>query len=466
MIDLLIKNGLIITMDPKRRISKDGAMAIEEGKIIALDKTEKLIKDYQNAKEVLNAKNMLVLPGLIDMHVHLAQAMIRGCADDLALIPWLVERVWPLQGNYTHEDGKTSASLCILEMLKSGTTTFLECMLHTRYGFDGIAEVVKESGIRGVLAKTVMDMPGYASEKNVMHEGMIESKEASIKEALNMFKKWNGKANGRIHVWFGPRTPGACTPELYREVSELAKQLNTGITIHLAEVKEDVEYTKKEFNMLPFEFAESVGIAGSNVVLAHAVWLTQEEIDKIAKTKTNVCHCPSSNMKCGSGIAKIHEMLKSGINVALGCDGGPSNNAYDMVREMKLAALLQKVGKLDPEVLPAEQVLEMATINGAKALGLENEIGSIEPGKKADIIMIDLKKPHLTPCFNPISNLVYAAQGSDVDTVIIDGKVVMRKRRVLTMDEKKILKEAEKKGLDLIQKTKLHEKIVPKWPIQ
>ncbi|MEM2897102.1 MAG: amidohydrolase family protein, partial [Candidatus Bathyarchaeia archaeon] len=270
--DLLIKNGLIITMDSKRRIIKEGAIAIDEGKIIALDKTEKLKRDYGKADEVIDASDMIVLPGLIDAHVHLAQAMIRGCADDLALLKWLVERVWPLQGNYTHEDGKASASLCIAEMLKSGTTAFLECMLHTRYGFDGIAEVVKESGIRALLAKTVMDMPGYADEKNVMHEGMIESKDASVKEALEMFKKWNGKANGRIHVWFGPRTPGACTPELYREVSELAKELNTGVTIHLAEVKEDVEYTKKEFGLLPFEFAESVGIAGPKVVLAHAVW--------------------------------------------------------------------------------------------------------------------------------------------------------------------------------------------------
>ncbi|MEM2897473.1 MAG: amidohydrolase family protein, partial [Candidatus Bathyarchaeia archaeon] len=190
------------------------------------------------------------------------------------------------------------------------------------------------------------------------------------------------------------------------------------------------------------------------------------EIDRIAKTKTNACHCPSSNMKCGSGIAKVHEMLRSGVNVALGCDGGPSNNAYDMIREMKLAALLQKIDKLDPEVLPAEQVLEMATINGAKALGLESEIGSIEVGKKADVITIGLKKPHLTPCFNPASNIVYAAQGSDVDTVIVDGKIVVREGKLLTMDEGEILEEAKARGLKLIQKTKLDEKIVPRWPIE
>lgn len=452
-----------MTMDAQRRVIVDGSVAVEGDKIVAVGKTKELRREY-SAERVLDASRTVVIPGLIDCHVHLAQALIRGCADDVSLVGWLRDRVWPLQGGYTKEDGRISALLCMLEMIKSGTTCFVESMLHTRYGFDGVAEVVKQSGMRAILSKSVMDMAGYATEKGIMHEGMIETKEHSLNEAVQMIRKWDGKADGRIHVWFGPRTPGACSPELYREVSQLAKEHHTGITMHQAEVREDVQYTMKEFNTLPVEFAKSVGLLGSNVLLAHAVWLTPKEIRMLAESDTSVCHCPASNMKLASGIARVPEMLKAGVTVSLGCDGGPSNNCYDMIREMKLAALLHKVHSLDPSVLHAETVIEMATINGAKSIGLGNEIGSIVPGRKADIILLDFKKPHLTPMHNPVSHLVYAANGSDVHTVIIDGKIVMENREVKTMDESWVLEEAEERGLAVAQRANIT--IKPKWPLQ
>jgi len=463
MVDLLIKNGYVITVDEKRRIIKDGAVAIDGNKIIDVGKTDDLIKKYK-ADEVIDAKDKIVMPGLIDTHVHLAQAMIRGCADDVSLITWLKDRVWVLQGNYNAEDGKTSAELCILEMLKTGTTTFLEVMIAGRYGFDGIAKVVEKSGIRAGLSKIVMDTLGYANEDNIMYPGMAEEKEATIKEALDMHKKWDGAANGRIHVWFGPRTPGAVSPELYREIRQLADEHNMRITFHLGEVKADVEYTTKNFNLLPVEYAKSVGMLGPDVVLAHGVWFSEKEIKLLAETGTHVSHNPSSNLKLASGYAPIPEMLRAGVNVGLGCDGGPSNNSYDMIREMKLAAIIHKARLLDPLVLPAEEIIEMATINGAKAMGLEKEIGSIEKGKKADIILVDMNAPHMVPPTNPVSNLVYAAHGYDVDTVIIDGKVIVRNKKVLTMDEEDIKKRARERAVKVYERAGI--KISPQWPVE
>jgi len=455
LVDILIQHGIVVTVDPQRRIIEDGAVAIEGDKIVAVGKTEKVKKEYSSAERVFDASRMIIMPGLIDCHVHLAQALIRGCADDVSLVEWLRERVWPLQGHYTKEDGKISALLCMLEMIKSGTVCFVESMLHTRYGFDGIAEAVKQSGMRAVLSKTVMDTAGYGTQKTIMHEGMIETREQSLNEAVQMIRKWNEEADGRIHVWFGPRTPGACSPELYREVSQLANEYRTGITMHLAEVKEDVKYTKEEFNLLPVEFAKSVDLLGPNVLLAHAVWLTSKEIRMLAKSNTRVCHCPASNMKLASGIAKVPEMLRAGVTVSLGCDGGPSNNCYDMICEMKLAALLHKVHSLDPLVMPAEAVIEMATVHGSEAIGLSNEIGAIMPGKKADIVLVDFKKPHLTPLHNPVSHMVYAANGSDVHTVIVDGKILMENREVKTIDEQRVLEEAEKRGLAVTRRTNI-----------
>ncbi len=458
---VLVTGNFVITVDSQRNIVRDGGVMIRDGRIIDVDKSA-LLKRRHRPEIKIHSDRGIILPGLIDCHVHLAQALIRGCADDMALLEWLKDRVWPLQGAYTKEDGRTSALLCMLEMIKSGTTTFLEAMLHSRYGFDGIAQTLEHSGMRGILSKIVMDEHGYGGQKSILHPGMVETREASMTETKRMIGKWNGKADGRIGVWFGPRSVGACSPELYAETGRLARELGVGITMHLAEVEEDVKYCAREFGKSPAEFARDVGILGPKTVLAHTVWLDEKDIGILSSTKTSSCHCPSSNSKLASGIAKVPEMLRAGVNVALGCDGGPSNNTYDMFREMKLAAILHKVQRGDPTVMPAEKVLELATINGAKALNLEKEVGSLEVGKKADVIAVDTAKPHLAPGLNPVSDIVYAACGEDVSDVIVDGRVLMRKRQVLTIDEDEILEDARLKASRAISRSGI--RLTAPWP--
>ena len=253
-------------MDSNRRVIRNGVIRVENDRIVELGKATQ-VGAHSQAESELDASGMIVLPGLIDTHVHLAQALLRGCADDTSLIDWLQKFVWPLQGNFEAEDGRTSAELCMLEMIKSGTTTFLESLLHSRYGFDGIAQSVQKSGMRGFLSKTVMGLPGYGTEKSIMHPGMIEDAETCLHEVESHFKQWNGKANGRIRVWYGARSLGGCTKELYELIAKGAQELGTGVTMHLSEVQEDVRYAKKEFGMTPAEFMNKVGLAGRNVVL-------------------------------------------------------------------------------------------------------------------------------------------------------------------------------------------------------
>jgi cytosine/adenosine deaminase-related metal-dependent hydrolase len=459
---MLFTNATVITMNANRDIIMDGAIAVKDNRIVAVGKTAELLAQF-GEDEVIDVGGKLIIPGLIDTHVHVAQALIRGCADDMALIQWLCERVWVLQGNFTGDDGYVSARLCIAEMLKSGTTTFLESMLAHRYGFDGIARAVEESGIRACLAGIVMDIGTYATQSNSMHPGMVESRETSLFGVLDMHSKWEGAGDDRIHVWFGPRTPGGVTSELYREMSDYARQRNMGITMHLAEVEADKIYLQEKFGLSPVYYAESVGLLGPKTVLVHMVWLNQADIDKLAETGTHVSHNPSSNSKLASGVCKVPQMLASGVNVALGCDGGPSNNDYDMIREMKLAAIIHKAVSNDPLIVPAETVLEMATINGARALGLADEIGSLEVGKKADLVVIDLNRLHTTPSINPVSTLVYAATGGEVDMVVVDGQIVVEHGQLLTMDEEEVMEQARSHATALYQRAGID--ISPRWPV-
>ena len=459
---MLFTNATVITMNPTRDIITNGAVAIQGNRIVSVGKADVLQRQY-DGDEIVDVQGKLIIPGLIDTHVHLAQALIRGCADDMALIQWLCDRVWVLQGNFTGDDGYVSARLCIAEMLKSGTTTFLESMLAHRYGFNGIAQAVEESGIRACLAGIVMDIGTYATQTNSMHPGMIEDRETSLLGVLDMHSKWEGAAGERIHVWFGPRTPGGVTSELYREMSDLARQRNMGITMHLAEVEADKIYLNERYGLSPVYYAESVGLLGPRTVLVHMVWLNQEDIAKLANTETHVSHNPSSNSKLASGVCKVPQMLASGVNVALGCDGGPSNNDYDLIREMKLAAIIHKAVTNDPLIVPAETVLEMATINGARALGLEREIGSLEAGKKADLVVLDFERLHTTPSLNPISTLVYAATGGEVDMVVVDGQIVVEQGQLLTMDEEEVMEQARYHAGALYRRAGIE--IKPKWPV-
>ncbi|MCS7138419.1 MAG: amidohydrolase, partial [Candidatus Caldarchaeum sp.] len=386
----LIKGGFVVPVDGSRRIIRDGCVLVDGDRIEMVGSREEVLP-FSAGAEVVDAQGCLVVPGLVDTHVHLAQALLRGVVpDNLTLIPWLRDWVWRFLGVYDQEDGKASAALCILEMLKTGTTAFIEIHLHSRYGFDGIAELVKKSGIRGVLSKTIMDMKGYAAEENIMPPSMIEDGEACIKEFKEMYRRWHGGADGRIDVWLGLRSAGAVSDKLFHEAAQLAKEYDIGITNHVAEVREDVEFYRKAYGTGVAGYLEKFDMLGERRVYAHCVWLKEEDMRKFAETGTTVAHCPSSNMKLGSGIAPVSDMLRLGVNVGLGCDGGPSNDSYDMIREMKMAACLQKVRTLDPRVISVWDVLTMATRNGARAMGKLNMLGSIEKGKKADLVIVSL----------------------------------------------------------------------------
>jgi len=459
---MLFENATIITMDAQRRILSDGAVAVRGDRIAAVGQRAALRQQFPQ-EERFDCRGGIVLPGLIDTHVHMAQALIRGCADDLALLDWLSQRVWVLQGQYTADDGRASAALCILEMLKSGTTAFVETMIAERYGFDGLAELVQASGIRAALSKIVMDIPTYATQTSSMCPGMCEEREASMRQALDMHAKWHGQADGRIQVWFGPRPIGSSTPDLLRQVAQIAQERDMRLDIHFCEVQEDVAYIQQNFGLRPTEFFQRLGLLGPRTLLVHAVWLDADDIATIAGTGTHISHNPASNAKLGSGIAPVPAMLQAGVNVSLGCDGGPSNNTYDLLRDLRLAAYVHKAQALDPTVVPAETVLEMATINGAKAMGLESEIGSLETGKKADLIVVDINKPHLTPSPNPVSTVVHCATGDDVDTVVIDGQIVVRDGRCLTLDEEAVLREARQRAADVYRRAGIE--IKPRWPV-
>jgi cytosine/adenosine deaminase-related metal-dependent hydrolase len=440
---VLIQGGIVVTVDRRQRIVKDGSILVEEGVITKVGGPG-LAAGGPRPERVISAKGMAVIPGLIDTHIHLAQSLLRGAADDLSLVDWLMKRVWPLQACFTKEDGRVSAELSLLEMLKSGTTSFVGVDVVSRYGFDGIANAVEGSGLRGALAKTVMDSPGYGTKRSIMPEGLVEDKASCIREAKSMVKKWNRAKDGLVKTWVAPRSLGGCSRELYEEVADLAKEEKTRVTMHLAEVKEDVRYAKKNFGLTPFGFIEKVGLSGPGSLFAHMVWLDDRDVKRVARSGSNVAHCPSSNLKLASGISKVPEMLQAGANVGLGCDGAPCNNSYDMVREMKLAAVIQKARLLDPRSMPANTVLGMATLNGARAMGMGSEIGSIEVGKKADLVLIDLKKPHLVPFTDVVSDVVYSAMGSDVDTVLVDGRVLLEGGKPTTLDEERILDEAQR----------------------
>ncbi len=461
---MIYENCTIITMDAHRRILTDGALAVRDGRIAAVGKRESLHRQFPDDPGRVDLRGMLVMPGLVNTHVHLSQALIRGCADDLSLVDFLTKRVWPLQGNYDHEDARLSAELCLLEMLKSGTTAFVEAMTAHNYGFDGIARVVELSGLRAALSKIVMDIPSYAMSENSMHPGLVEDSEESFAEALEMHRRWDGAADGRIQVWFGPRPPGGTSSAMYRRMTELVREKGMRLTVHLAEVREDIDYIRREYNLSAIEYARSVGMLGPNILLIHVVWVGPDEIALLAETGTHVTHNPLSNSKLASGISPIPEMLKAGVNVGLGTDAATCSNDYDMIRAMRWASFLHKARLLDPEIMPCETVLEMATLNGAKAMGLEDEIGSLEPGKRADFIVLDLDKPHLTPAPNPVSAVVSAATGKDVDMVFIDGKMVVQGGKALFMDEDRILAEARERAERLYRKAGIELK--PRWPVE
>ena len=426
MSSVLLKNGTLVTMDSANRIIR-GDLLISGSHILELGDTS------QSADVVIDASGCAIIPGFIQTHIHLCQTLFRGAADDLALIDWLKKRVWPMEAAHSADSIAASARLGIAELIKGGTTCALtmETVNHTARVF----EVVEETGFRATVGKCMMD------KGDEVPEALHEQTAASIEESVALLEQWHGKAEGRIRYCFAPRFAISCTRELLEKVGELARERGVMIHTHASENRTECALVEEETGLRNINYLDSVGISGRHVALAHCVHLATKEIELLKNKRTNVVHCPSSNLKLGSGIAPIVKLLEEGISVSLGADGAACNNRLDMFTEMRIAALLQKALH-GPEVFAADRVLRMATIDGARALGLEAEIGSLEAGKRADVALVNLNRLHTSPAAEIVSSLVYAAEASDVQSVIIDGRVVMRDRELLTIDETETVAEA------------------------
>lgn len=384
--------------------------------------------------ELIEAQDKLVMPGLINTHTHAAMVLFRSLADDLALDSWLKEKIWPLEEKLTPEDVYAGTRLAICEMLRSGTTAFADMY----FFMDEVARAVEESGIRAVLARGLLGTGPEAEKK--------------LEEAIETGKRWKGKAQGRITTMLGPHAPYTVPPEFLRQVVAASRHYQVPLHIHVAETRNELEEISKEYGKRPVAYLAEHGVFSRPVLLAHGVWLDEGEIAFLSRQKVVVAHNPSSNLKLASGIAPVAKMQQEDLPVSLGTDGAASNNRLDMFAEMRLASLLHKGANQDPTVLPAETVLKMGTINGAHALGLADHIGSLEAGKKADLIMIDLNQSHLTPCFNPVSLLVYAARGSDVSDVMVNGEWLVRDGKLTKWDEEEIRKAATRTAVDLVKR--------------
>lgn len=429
---ILIKDiSWIVTQNPKREILKDQSVYIEDGKITKIGKIN------EKADLIVEAKNKLVMPGPVNTHTHLGMTVLRGYLDDMELHNWL-KKSWSVESKLTKEDVYLSSLLGCIEMIKNGITIF-----NDMYFFgDSVLKAVNESGMRGMFSQAILDTP-------IMEFKTIDE---SFNILNNLRKKWG--ENNRTLLSIGPHAIYTCSKETLLRTKEFADKHNLLIHTHLSETKKEVEDCQKKTGKRPVEYLDSINFLSKNVIAAHCCWLTEGEIKTLKKHDVKVSHCPVSNLKTTSGIAPVPEMVRDGLCVSLGTDSTASNNSLSLFQEMKFAALLHKFNINDPTVIPAQTALDLATINGAKALGLENQIGSLEIGKKADLIILDLKKPHLMPISSKesvISHLVYSATGNDVETVMVEGNVIMKNKRILTVDEEKIYKNIDELATKLLK---------------
>ena len=418
-------------MDAENSILR-GDLLVVDGRIADVGPTGK------TADLVIDATDCAVLPGFVQTHIHLCQTLFRGAADDLSLIDWLKRRVWPMEAAHTAASIRASARLGVAELIKGGTTCALtmETVNHTEEVF----KVVAETGFRATVGKCMMD------KGEGVPSALHEETQSSVRESVSLLEAWHGKADGRIRFCFAPRFAVSCTRELLSQVAELARDRDVMVHTHASENRSECDLVERETGMRNIAYLDSVGLSGRHVALAHCIHIDEQEMQILKRTRTNVAHCPSSNLKLGSGIAPITEMLEKGISVSLGADGAACNNRLDMFTEMRTAALLQKVLH-GPEAMPANRALRMATIDGANAIGIGDEIGSVETGKRADLILVNLAKLELTPRpVDIVSGIVYAAQPSDVRTVIIDGQPVKSDGKLLTLDEQRVITEANLEG--------------------
>ena len=389
-----------------------------------IKKIEKDIDKEIEVDEKINAKNMLVMPGLINTHTHLAMSIFRGYKTDKKLMDWLENAIFPVEDKLKPEDIYWNSYLSCLEMIKSGTTTCNDMYL----GMNKTLEAINDTGLRAVVAWCIKD----------------DSIKDKVEQTREYAKRYNNDENGKIRIYVSADAPHTCNPDTIKLCVDLAKELNTGIHIHLAETIDEETKIKSRYDKRSTEYLNDLEVFDVPVVLAHGIYVSDSDIEILKKIKGGISHNPISNCKLSSGICDVVKLRKNGINIGLGTDGIGSTTTMDMFEEMKTAAYLQNVNTMEPSSISAYDILKMATIEGAKVLGMENEIGSLEPGKKADMIFIKTDKLHMCPANDVCANLVYSSNGADVESVMIDGKVIMQNRKMLNLDEKQVMRQVKK----------------------
>lgn len=424
----LIKNALILPMTTDEPAVAPGDILIEGDRLVSVGPEVPVAA----ADRVLDGAGRLAMPGLINCHNHAAMTFFRAYSDDLRLWDWLRDRIWPAEARMTGEDIYWGTLLAGAEMIKSGTTTFADMYVE----MDAAARAVQEAGLRGVLAR-----------------GMVYDDQAAakLKETAALFERWHGSAGGRISVMAGPHAPFTCPPEFIKQTLDLAGRLGAGIHIHISETTEEVDHMFMHYGKSPVRYLHDLGLFEHHVLAAHCVNLSRDDMHLFRGMRGGVSHNPVSNCKLGCGLAPVLELRRLGVNVGLGTDGAGSASTLDMFQEIKAAAWLQKNATGDPTALTAYEVLQMATIVGARVLGLEDSVGSLAPGKQADVILLDLEQPHLYPRHDLPSLLAYAAAGADVRTVICAGEVLMEERQIRTLDEKEVLRQSQARARRLVE---------------
>jgi 5-methylthioadenosine/S-adenosylhomocysteine deaminase len=427
-VDLVVRNGTVVTMDKDRRVIANGAVAIDKGAIVAVGSGSE-IAGHWKARRAVDAGGGIVLPGLVNTHGHAPMVLFRGIADDLRLMDWLQKYIFPAEKqNVTAAFVTTGTRLAALEMIRSGTTTFADMY----YFEDQVAEAAKEAGLRAVAGETLIEFP--APDNPTTRDTLAYTE--------RFLARWKG--DPLITAAVAPHSTYLANPETLQASRALADKYGAPLLIHLSESADEQRQVRERYGKSPTEHLRDLGFLRKGVLGAHGVWLTPADRAILKDAQVGVAHCPQSNMKISSGAAPVADMMKEGMRLGLGTDGAASNNDLDMFEEMLTAALLSKHVTGDPTTAPAAAVLEMATLGGARALGMEDRLGSLEPGKRADLAIVGLSQPRMNPVYDPVSHLVYAAKGADVRTVVVEGRVIMDGGRVLTLDEAAVLKEASR----------------------
>ncbi len=432
MAKTLITNGTFVTMDDELPIVVNGSMMMDNDVITYIGVNKAELRDL--ADIIIDGTGRCYLPGIVNTHGHAAMSLLRGYADDLNLQVWLEQKMWPMEGKFTKEDVRAGTMLSIAEMIRSGTTSFVD--MYDK--MDEVGAAVEETGMRACLTRGIIGYP-------------VELQQAKLKEATDFARNWHRTAGGRITTMMSPHAPYTCPPDFIEKVVDAATQLNLPIHTHMSETQKEVDLNVQSYGVRPVEHLLKLGVFSRPCLLAHAVHLTDEEIAILASQHVHVSHNPVSNLKLASGVARLVKLRQAGVLVSLGTDSSASNNNLDMFEEIRLTALIHKGVSGDPTAIPALDALKMGTIDGARSIWLDH-VGMLRAGYKADFIAVDMDQPHFVPRTDMVSHLVYSASGSDVTDVCIDGQWVMRKKELLTLDLERVMFDAERSFQGLLER--------------